>query len=140
MGFYKNKNIDVYYDLFIFEEVGNYVKLVFSEKKITVKKDEFEECEVFKHKINNIEIKSNTTYQIHQYLNSSDKNQYFGTKGSENIQEKNTLINFKFSVCEIPGRINSTDVEEGMRVGCQRPDLIGSNISIEISLPPRFES
>ena len=33
-----------------------------------------------------------------------------------------------------------TDVEEGMRVGCQRPDLIGSNISIEISLPPRFES
>jgi hypothetical protein len=68
VGFYKNKTVDVFYDLFIFEEIGNNTKLVFSEKKVIVRKDEFEENEVYKHRINNIEIKANTTYQIHQYL------------------------------------------------------------------------
>ena len=100
--------------MFIFEEVGNNTKLLFSEKKITVRKDELEENEVFKHKINNIEIKSNTEYQIHQYLSRTDNHQYFGIKGIENIEEKCTLINFKFSICEISGRVNSTDLEEGM--------------------------
>jgi hypothetical protein len=114
VGFYKNKTVDVFYDLFIFEEIGNNTKLVFSEKKVIVRKDEFEENEVYKHRINNIEIKAHTTYQIHQYLNKTEKNQYFGLKGTEAIEEKSTLISFKFSNCEIPGRTNSTDIEEGM--------------------------
>lgn len=106
--------MDVYYDLFIFEENEHNQKLIFNEKRITVRKDELEENEVFKYKINNIEIKANVVYQIHQYLNGADSNQYFGCKGNETVEEKCTLIPFKFSSCEIPGKTNSTDVEEGM--------------------------
>ena len=114
VGFYKNKTNDVYYDLFIFEEIGNNSNLIFSEKKVIVRKDELEENEVYKHRINNIEIKANTIYQIHQYLGKTEKNQYIGLKGTECIEEKSTLISFKFFNCEIPGRVNSTDIEEGM--------------------------
>jgi 26S proteasome regulatory subunit T1 len=33
-----------------------------------------------------------------------------------------------------------TDIEEGMRVGCQRPGEIGSKISIMLPLPPKIDS
>jgi len=115
IGFYKNKLIDVFYDLFVFEEcvdIDN--KLILSEKKIFVQKDEFEENEVYKHKINLIELKENVVYQIHQYLHHSDNNQFIGIKGIPNIEEKNTFISFKFFNCDIPGKSNSTDVDEGM--------------------------
>jgi len=115
LGFYKNKLIDVFYDLFIFEECDDIDnKLILSEKKIFVQKDEFEENEVYKHKINLIELKENAVYQIHQYLHNSDSNQFIGIKGLPNVEEKNTYINFKFYNCEIAGRHNSTDVDEGM--------------------------
>ena len=115
LGFFKNKQADVYYDLFIYVEISDGEnKLVLSEKKIYVQKDEYEENEVYKHKINVIEIKENVVYQIHQYLHHCDNNQYMGLKGLPTIEEKNTLINFKFLKCEISGRKNSTDVDEGM--------------------------
>ncbi len=115
LGFYKNKLIDVFYDLLIFEEcMEGDNKLILSEKKIFVQKDEFEENEVYKHKINQIEVKENVVYQIHQYLHHSDNNQFIGIKGCATIEEKNTYITFKFYNCEIAGRTNSTDVDEGM--------------------------
>lgn len=33
-----------------------------------------------------------------------------------------------------------TDIEEGMRIGCRRPDQIGSNLEIVLPLPPKFEA
>lgn len=32
-----------------------------------------------------------------------------------------------------------TDVEEGMRVGCENPHEIGSKISIKLPLPPKID-
>jgi len=32
-----------------------------------------------------------------------------------------------------------TDVEEGMRVGCERPGIIGSKLSIKLPLPPKID-
>lgn len=114
IGFYKNKGVDLYYDLYLYEEQSQGLKMIYSEKKILVKKDEFEENEIYKYKINNIEIKENTLYQIHQYLNTAENNQFIGTKGSESMEEKTTLITLKFFNCEIPGKENSSDLDEGM--------------------------
>jgi hypothetical protein len=116
LGFLKNKLIDVYYDLLIFEEISEGdLRLILSDKKILVIKDEFETLEAYKHKINSINIKENTIYQIHQYLSTSDNNQYCGIKGSASVDEKNTQVVFKFYNCELSGeRKNSTTVEEGL--------------------------
>ena len=114
IGFYKNKSVDIHYDLYIYEEQSNGLKMVYSEKRIMVKKDEFEENEIYKYKINNIEIKENCLYQIHQYLNTAENNQFVGTKANESVEEKTTLITIKFQNCEIPGKVNSSDIEEGM--------------------------
>jgi hypothetical protein len=117
IGFYRNNNIDVSFDLLIYEEnpvLSSSIKLVYSNKKILVKCEGAKENEIYKHKINHLEIKENVQYQIHQYLSSTDSNQNIGFKCLETVEEKNTLISFTFYNCLIQGRSNSTTVEEGM--------------------------
>ena len=32
-----------------------------------------------------------------------------------------------------------TDIEEGMRVGCEQPHMIGTKIAIKVPLPPKID-
>ena len=116
IGFMKNNCSDVNYQLIIFEEEANQnLKLLYSEKQITIKCiNSKDENPIYKHKIAGFEIKKNSFYQIHQYLNRTDNNQNIGVKSVEDVEEKNTGIVFSFSNCQILGRENNTNVEEGM--------------------------
>ncbi len=115
VGLYKNNYQDVYYQLLIFEEDKRRgLKLVYSEKKIPVKCDDVKEDPMYKHRISNFEIKSSVKYQIHQYLSSVDGNQISGSDCHEKVKEENSGIMFRFENCSIQGRVNSSDVEQGM--------------------------
>jgi hypothetical protein len=115
MGLYKNNNIDLDYQILIFEEEKNSnLKLIYSEKKIIVKSEGSNESEIYKHKISNLDLKEGVMYQIHQYLDNTNNNQNIGVKCQEEVFEKNTDIKFEFFNCKIQGRTNATDIEQGM--------------------------
>jgi hypothetical protein len=114
IGLFKNNNMDIFYNLLIFEEEFNSnLKLIYTEKKVLVKTDK-KENPIFKHKISNLNLKKDTLYQIHQYIESTDSNQNIGVKCSEEVSEKHTNVIFTFSNCKISGRTNSSDIEEGL--------------------------
>lgn len=114
IGLFKNNNIDIIYNLLIFQEESNSnLKLVYTEKKVLVKTDK-KENSIFKHKIANLDLKKDTLYQIHQYIESSDINQNIGVKCSDEVSEKHTNVTFTFFNCKISGKTNSTDIEEGL--------------------------
>jgi 26S proteasome regulatory subunit T1 len=59
-----------------------------------------------------------------------------------NTPEAKYIVSFKHYgkyVVGLDKDLAPTDVEEGMRVGCQDPNEIGSKISIMLPLPPRID-
>lgn len=56
--------------------------------------------------------------------------------------EAKYIVSFKHLgkyVVGLDKELAPTDVEEGMRVGCEDPHGIGSKISIKLPLPPRID-
>ena len=116
IGLLKNNLSDLVYQLMIFEEEPNSnMKLIFSQKQIIVKcASNKEEVPIYIHKISNLSIKKDNFYEIHQYLNKVDNNQYIGVKCQVEIADKSTGVDFCFSNCQIPGRENHSNIEEGL--------------------------
>jgi 26S proteasome regulatory subunit T1 len=57
-------------------------------------------------------------------------------------QEAKYVVSFKHIgkyVVGLDKNLAPTDVEEGMRVGCEQPHKIGSKISIKLPLPPKID-
>ena len=57
-------------------------------------------------------------------------------------QEAKYIVHFKHHgkyVVGLDKDLAPTDVEEGMRVGCERPGIIGSKLSIKLPLPPKID-
>ena len=57
-------------------------------------------------------------------------------------QEAKYIVHFKHQgkyVVGLDKDLAPTDVEEGMRVGCERPGIIGSKLSIKLPLPPKID-
>merc|ERR1712137_326033 len=56
--------------------------------------------------------------------------------------EAKYIVHFKHHgkyVVGLDKELAPTDVEEGMRVGCERPGIIGSKLSIKLPLPPKID-
>lgn len=56
--------------------------------------------------------------------------------------EAKYIVSFKHLgkyVVGLDKELAPTDVEEGMRVGCEDPHHIGTKISIKLPLPPRID-
>jgi len=57
-------------------------------------------------------------------------------------QEAKYIVHFKHIgkyVVGLDKELAPTDVEEGMRVGCEKPGMIGSKLSIKLPLPPKID-
>jgi len=57
-------------------------------------------------------------------------------------QEAKFIVHFKHIgkyVVGLDKELAPTDVEEGMRVGCEKPGMIGSKLSIKLPLPPKID-
>ena len=117
MGLMKNNFSDVLYHLMVFEEEihNSNLKLVFSQKQVNVScmasKDD---NPIYKHKIANLEIRKGIAYQIHQYMNRTDNNQNICVKCIDDLEERQTGVIFSLSDCEIQGKENATNIEEGL--------------------------
>jgi hypothetical protein len=127
IGLYRNGASDIFYDLMIYEEkegkVGRegkegkegYPNLILHEKKIMVLKKTQENKEIFKYPINNLFLKSNKIYQVHQnILNFDNSSQYSGSGFKSLIEVLDGYVKFQFFECKINNKINGSNLEKGL--------------------------